>query len=67
MPEMNGQEFMRHVRGDLLAANLPIILFSGMIDMSEKIAGFEAGVDDYMVKSVDPTEPQPFIMNMFKL
>jgi pilus assembly protein CpaE len=56
MPEMSGQEFIQRVRSDPLAAHLPIILLTGNKDMDEKIAGFEAGADDYLVKPVDPTE-----------
>jgi pilus assembly protein CpaE len=56
MPEMSGQEFIRQVRNDPLAAHLPIILLTANNDMTEKIAGFQAGTDDYLVKPVDPTE-----------
>jgi pilus assembly protein CpaE len=56
MPEMSGQEFIRIVRSDPLMSDMPIILLTGSDDMETKIAGFEAGTDDYLVKPVNPTE-----------
>jgi pilus assembly protein CpaE len=56
MPEMNGHEFIRQVRSDPLAAHLPVIILTASKDQNEKIAGFEAGTDDFLVKPVDPTE-----------
>jgi pilus assembly protein CpaE len=56
MPDMSGQEFIQHVRNDPLLAHLPIILLTGNNNMEEKVAGFKAGADDYLVKPVDPTE-----------
>ena len=56
MPEMNGQEFIHHLRSDPLTARLPIILLTANKEMEAKVAGFQAGADDYLVKPVDPTE-----------
>lgn len=56
MPEMNGHEFIKQVRSDPMAAHLPVILLTAQKGMDDKIAGFEAGADDYLVKPVNPTE-----------
>jgi pilus assembly protein CpaE len=56
MSEMSGHEFIRQIRNDPLAAHLPIIMLTASEDSDERIAGFEAGTDDYLVKPVDPTE-----------
>lgn len=56
MPEMDGQQFIRHLCSDPLTAHLPVILLTGDKEMDTKIAGFQPGADDYLVKPVDPTE-----------
>ena len=43
------------MRGDPLAAHIPIILLPGNKDREERIVGFKAGTDDYLVNPVDPT------------
>ena len=56
MPEMTGHEFIHHVRADPTTAHLPIILLTANDEISDKVAGFTAGADDYLLKSVSPTE-----------
>lgn len=56
MPEMSGQQFIRQVRNDPLTADLPVILLTAHEDQNQKIEGFEAGADDYLVKPIDPVE-----------
>lgn len=56
MPEMNGIEVVRRVRLMPQGDKLPIIMFTAETDSSIKMAGFKAGVDDYIMKPTDPTE-----------
>jgi pilus assembly protein CpaE len=56
MPAMNGHEFIRQVRADPAAVHLPVILLTAKEDMTDKIAGFQAGADDYLVKPVNAVE-----------
>ena len=58
MPEMDGWEFCRRVRKSASLAHTPIIMFSAEDDPRQKLAGFDAGADDYLTK---PTEPDEMI------
>jgi pilus assembly protein CpaE len=56
MPEISGHDFIKQVRADPNLARLPIILLTANDEMEDKIAGFQAGADDYLTKPVNPTE-----------
>lgn len=55
LPAMNGLALCRTLRQDPATHSIPIIILSRG-GMADKIAGFEAGVDDYMVKPFEPQE-----------
>ncbi|GAB4273167.1 MAG: response regulator [Candidatus Promineifilaceae bacterium] len=56
MPDISGWELTRRLRAEDVFAKTPIIMFSAAEEASQKLAGFEAGVDDYMIKPIDPEE-----------
>lgn len=56
MPQLDGNEVTRLLRGDTLTRTIPIIMFSARTLIEDKVAGFEAGVDDYLTKPVHPIE-----------
>jgi pilus assembly protein CpaE len=56
MPGMDGYEFIRKVRAIAALAKIPIILLTAQVDMNAKLAGMEAGADDYVTKTISPTE-----------
>jgi pilus assembly protein CpaE len=56
MPEMSGYEFIRQVRAIPPNGHLPIILLTAKGDLAERLAGFEAGADDYMTKPINAVE-----------
>ena len=47
MPDMDGLEVCRRIRR---FSNAPILFLSGKISEDDKVAGFEAGADDYIEK-----------------
>jgi DNA-binding response OmpR family regulator len=53
MPEMDGYEFMRIYRAE---HDTPIILLTARVDSDDKVAGLEAGADDYLTKPFRPRE-----------
>jgi DNA-binding response OmpR family regulator len=53
MPEMDGYEFMRLYR---VEHDTPIILLTARVDSDDKVAGLEAGADDYLTKPFRPRE-----------
>jgi pilus assembly protein CpaE len=56
MPGMNGYEFVRRLKAAPATAQIPIILLTAATDVNDKIAGLQAGADDYLSKTISPTE-----------
>ncbi|MEA3328251.1 MAG: response regulator [Candidatus Omnitrophota bacterium] len=56
MPELDGIEVCRKLKKDILLQHLPIIMLTGKGELSDKIKGIDAGVDDYLVKPFEPRE-----------
>ena len=56
MPELNGWEVCRRLREMPRFAETPIIMFSASDEAEQKLAGFDAGADDYLTKPTDPEE-----------
>lgn len=55
MPGENGLDLTQSLRQDL-AGNLPILLLTARGAPEDRIAGFEAGADDYLGKPFEPRE-----------
>jgi cyclic di-GMP phosphodiesterase len=56
MPEMDGLEVTRRVRGTPATALLPIILVTARGRLEDKIAGLDAGASDFVTKPFEPAE-----------
>jgi len=56
MPDMDGYEVTRRLRSEPALAHIPIIMFTAKTMVDDKVAGFEAGVDDYLTKPTHPAE-----------
>ncbi len=67
MPEMDGLEYLRQVRASPRLAEIPIILVTALDDRSSRLAGLEAGADDYIVKPFDRTELRTRIRTIIRL
>jgi DNA-binding response OmpR family regulator len=53
MPGIDGFEVCRRLREDPDTHTLPIVMLSSRGNIKEKLAGFRAGADDYLVKEFD--------------
>lgn len=58
MPDLNGYEVCRRLRTKPSTARLPIMMLTAQDNLEEKVKGFDAGADDYMVKPFQPPELQ---------
>lgn len=54
MPEMNGLEFVTAVRSNSIYNDLPIIMVSTELEMSQLELTYNAGVNEYIMKPFDP-------------
>lgn len=62
MPELDGAGLCRAVKADRDLRTLPILMLTTLAEIDAKIAGLEAGADDYILK---PRSPDDF-REMFK-
>ena len=53
MPEMDGFEVCRRLRGDPKLAEVPVIMITALDDRDARIRGLEAGADDFISKPFD--------------
>lgn len=56
MPEMDGWEVCRRLRAMPKLGDMPIIMFTAVDEAEQKLAGFDAGADDYLTKPTEPAE-----------
>lgn len=56
MPEMDGLEVCRQVRGNEVTDHIPIIVVTAKITGEERVKGLEAGVDAYLAKPFNADE-----------
>ena len=56
MPDMNGYDVCRRLRNIESTKAIPIIMFTAKTLIDDKVAGFEAGADDYLTKPTHPAE-----------
>ena len=61
MSNMDGYEFIRRVRTDKKYSALPIIIVSTESEARDKMKGFEAGANLYIVK---PSSPEMMVENI---
>ena len=54
MPEMNGLQLLKFIRKIDMMADLPFVVTTGYADPKLIIKAKELGVEDYLVKPVDP-------------
>jgi DNA-binding response OmpR family regulator len=56
MPYLDGVEVCRRLRADPRLGGVPIVLITGMADDATRMAGLEAGADDFLPKPFDRVE-----------
>ena len=56
MPDIDGYEVCRRLRANPHMAHLPVIMFTAKTQVTDKVAGFQAGADDYLTKPIHPAE-----------
>lgn len=56
MPVVDGYQVAREIRNDPATTNIPILMFTAKSQVDDKVAGYEAGADDFLTKPVHPAE-----------
>ncbi len=53
MPGMDGFEVCRRIKSNPRTAHLPVVMVTALDQPSDRVAGLEAGADDFLTKPVD--------------
>lgn len=56
MPDMDGYEVTRRLRQNPATAGILILMFTAKSQVDDKVAGYDAGADDYLTKPIHPAE-----------
>ena len=66
LPDRPGIEWLRELRGTDRTRGLPVIMLTAKGSESERVAGLDAGADDYVVKPFSPRELVSRIRAVFR-
>lgn len=66
MPGINGYEVCRQLRGKPSVAQVPILMLTSNDTLDERLKGFEAGADNYLVKPAHPEELQIVVKSLLQ-
>ena len=67
MPEMDGNEVARHIKGNKGLPFIPIIMQTALDSTDSKVEGLEAGADDYITKPIDFAELKARLRSMLRI
>lgn len=67
MPGIDGYETCRRIRENSDLADIPVIFLSGHDHIDDRLKGYEAGGDDYIVKPFAPVELESKIKHLLQL
>ncbi len=67
MPGMDGYQVARTLKSDPSTSNIPIIMVTAKIDRSERLAGLEAGAEEFLSKPIDRAELWLRVRNLLRL
>lgn len=63
MPNMNGFEFLEHLRDSPLLRSIPVIVLSSNEDSQDRIKSLRLGAVDYIIKPFNPIELELRVFN----
>ncbi len=58
LPDMSGVDLCRAIKQDRRTADIPVLFLTGHVDVDDRVAGLDAGAQDYLIK--------PFAMPEFQ-
>jgi DNA-binding NtrC family response regulator len=67
MPRMSGLEALQRLRVEPENADLPVVLLTGRAEVTDRVAGLEAGADEYLTKPIEEAELLARVRAMLRL
>jgi two-component system, OmpR family, phosphate regulon response regulator PhoB len=56
LPGLSGDEVLARLKADVATAGVPVLMLTAKREQDDRIAGLEAGADDYLTKPFSPRE-----------
>lgn len=66
MPQVDGYQFLKKLRDDARFKSLPVVFLTARGMTSDRIQGYQAGVDAYLSKPFDPDELVAIVNNLLE-
>jgi two-component system phosphate regulon response regulator PhoB len=66
LPQMTGIEVCKALRSSAQTSTIPILMLTAKAELSERIAGLELGIDDYITKPFSPRELVLRVQNVLR-
>ncbi|PWR23431.1 PleD family two-component system response regulator [Zavarzinia compransoris] len=67
MPDINGFEVCRRLKADPLTSHIPVVMITGLDQPSDRVAGLEAGADDFLSKPTNDVALFARVRNLVRL
>ena len=67
LPDIDGYEISRRIKGDPKLPFIPIILVTARDSTQDKVAGLDAGADDYLTKPINFPELEARVRSMLRI
>ena len=67
MPEMSGVEVCRELKARNVTRLTPVVLITGSQDRGHRLAGLDAGADDFLRKPIDITELRTRVRSLLRV
>lgn len=67
MPGMDGYQVAKAIKADPATSAIPIIMVTAQVDRSARLAGLEAGAEEFLTKPVDRAELWIRVRNLLRL
>jgi diguanylate cyclase (GGDEF)-like protein len=66
-PGMNGYQVATELKADPVTADIPIIMVTALDDRTARLAGLEAGAEEFLTKPIEPAELRLRVRNMLRI
>lgn len=67
MPDMDGFEVCRRLKGDPATAHIPIVMITALDQASDRVRGLEAGADDFLTRPVNELQLMTRVRSLVRL